>query len=62
MIENGVLIEDLKESYYAVAIYHDKNSNNQFDTFLQSLKKDMVLVIMLQFILDHPHLKKLLFL
>ena len=33
VIENGVLIENLKESYYAVAIYHDKNSNNQFDTF-----------------------------
>ena len=32
-IEHGVLIENLKESYYAVAIYHDKNSNNQFDTF-----------------------------
>ena len=31
--EHGVLIENLKESYYAVAIYHDKNSNNQFDTF-----------------------------
>ena len=33
VIEHGVLIENLKESYYAVAIYHDKNSNNQFDTF-----------------------------
>ena len=33
VIEHGVLIENLKESYYAVAVYHDKNSNNQFDTF-----------------------------
>ena len=33
VIEHGVLIEDLKESYYAIAIYHDKNSNDQFDTF-----------------------------
>ena len=33
VIENGVLIDNLKESYYAIAIYHDKNSNNQFDTF-----------------------------
>ena len=62
VIEHGVLIEDLEESYYAIAIYHDKNSNNKFDTFLQSLKKDMVLVIMHQFFLAHLHLKKLLFL
>ena len=33
VVEHGVLIENLKESYYAVAIYHDQNSNNQFDTF-----------------------------
>ncbi len=33
VIDHGVLIEDLKESYYAVAIYHDENSNNKFDTF-----------------------------
>ena len=33
VIEQGVLIEDLEESYYAIAIYHDKNSNNKFDTF-----------------------------
>jgi len=33
VIENGVLIENLKESLYAIAIYHDKNSNDQFDTF-----------------------------
>ena len=33
VIEHGVLIEDLEESYYAIAIYHDKNSNNKFDTF-----------------------------
>ena len=34
VIKDGVLIEDLEESYYAIAIYHDKNSNDQFDTFL----------------------------
>ena len=34
VIEDGVIIKDLKESYYAIAIYHDKNSNNEFDTFL----------------------------
>ncbi|MAZ46409.1 MAG: hypothetical protein CMM98_02390 [Rickettsiales bacterium] len=33
VIDHGVLIEDLKESYYAIAIFHDKNSNDQFDTF-----------------------------
>ena len=32
--EDGVMIKGLKESYYAIAIYHDKNSNNEFDTFL----------------------------
>ena len=33
VFEQGVLIKDLKESHYAIAIYHDKNSNDQFDTF-----------------------------
>ena len=33
VIERGVLIDDLKESHYAIAIFHDKNSNDQFDTF-----------------------------
>ena len=33
VMQHGVLIEDLEESYYAIAIYHDKNSNDQFDTF-----------------------------
>ena len=36
VIEHGVLIEDLEESYYAIAIYHDKNSNDKFDTFFAS--------------------------
>ena len=33
VIENGLLIDDLDESNYAIAIFHDKNSNNKFDTF-----------------------------
>jgi len=32
--EVGLLIDDLDESIYAVAIFHDENSNNKFDTFL----------------------------
>ena len=31
--------EELNESFYAVAIYHDENSNKKFDTFL-SLPKE----------------------
>jgi uncharacterized protein (DUF2141 family) len=34
VIEDGLIIENLDESMYAVAIYHDENSNNRFDTFL----------------------------
>ena len=34
LINNEVTIKDLDESYYAIAIYHDKNSNDKFDTFL----------------------------
>ena len=34
LIDDQVTITDLEESFYAVAIYHDKNSNNNFDTFL----------------------------
>ena len=34
LINNEIIIGDLEESYYAVAIYHDKNSNDEFDTFL----------------------------
>ena len=33
VFEQGVYIKDLKESHYAIAIYHDKNSNDRFDTF-----------------------------
>ena len=32
--EEGFLIEDLLESFYAIAVYHDANSNNEFDSFL----------------------------
>ena len=30
---DGLTISNPKESLYAIAIYHDENSNNQFDTF-----------------------------
>ena len=33
VVENGLLIDDLEESNYAIAIFHDTNSNNKFDTF-----------------------------
>ena len=33
VVKTGITIDDLKESNYAVAIYHDQNSNNEFDTF-----------------------------
>lgn len=33
IFQDGLLIEDLKESKYAVAIFHDENSNDEFDTF-----------------------------
>ena len=34
VITNGLLINDLEESDSAIAIFHDKNSNKEFDTFL----------------------------
>ena len=34
LINNEITLKDLDESHYAVAIYHDKNSNGEFDTFL----------------------------
>ena len=34
MIKEGVTIKNLKQSNYAIAIFHDKNSNNKFDKFL----------------------------
>ncbi len=34
LTDGQVTITDLEESFYAVAIYHDKNSNDKFDTFL----------------------------
>ena len=39
VIKDGLLIDDLEESEYAVAIFHDKNSNNKFDTFFQYQRK-----------------------
>ncbi len=34
VLNTGITIENLEESYYAIAIYHDLNSNFKFDTFL----------------------------
>ena len=39
VIKDGLLIDDLEESEYAVAIFHDKNSNNKFDTFFSIPKE-----------------------
>ena len=39
VIEDGLLIEDLEESNYAIAIFHDKNSNDKFDTFFSIPKE-----------------------
>ena len=39
VIANGILIKELSESYYAVAIYHDENSNKKFDTFFSIPKE-----------------------
>ena len=39
VIEDGLLIEDLEESNYAIAIFHDKNSNDEFDTFFSIPKE-----------------------
>ncbi len=39
VIENGLLIDGLEESNYAIAIFHDKNANNKFDTFLSIPKE-----------------------
>ena len=34
VVKDGFIINNLQESNYAIAIYHDKNSNSKFDTFL----------------------------
>ena len=39
VIEDGLLIGGLEESNYAIAIFHDKNSNNKFDTFFSIPKE-----------------------
>ena len=39
VIEDGLLIDDLEESSYAIAIFHDKNSNDKFDTFFSVPKE-----------------------
>ncbi len=32
VVKTGIIINELQESNYAIAIFHDKNSNNTFDT------------------------------
>ena len=39
VIKDGLLIDDLEESNYAIAIFHDKNSNDEFDTFFSIPKE-----------------------
>ena len=39
VIKDGLLIDDLEESNYAIAIFNDKNSNNKFDTFFSIPKE-----------------------
>ena len=39
VIENGLVIDELEESNYAIAIFHDKNSNDEFDTFFSIPKE-----------------------
>ena len=39
VIEDGLSIGGLEESNYAIAIFHDKNSNNKFDTFFSIPKE-----------------------
>ena len=34
ILNNEVIIKNLEESKYAVAIYHDENDNDRFDTIL----------------------------
>lgn len=36
---NGIIIKNLEEARYAVAVYHDKNANNKFDKFLSVPKE-----------------------
>ena len=39
VIKDGLFIDGLEESNYAIAIFHDKNSNNKFDTFFSIPKE-----------------------
>ncbi|MFL2660549.1 MAG: DUF2141 domain-containing protein [Alphaproteobacteria bacterium] len=40
VLSEGLIIKGLDEATYALAIYHDKNSNNKFDSFL-SIPQEM---------------------
>ena len=40
VLKDGLLIKDLDEANYALAIYHDKNSNQKFDSFF-SIPQEM---------------------
>ena len=33
VLRDGILINELEESVFAIAIYHDQNENGKFDTF-----------------------------
>ena len=57
VIADGILIKELNESYYAVAIYHDENSNKKFDTFFLYQRNTMDLVITHLSFLAHQILK-----
>ena len=46
VIKDGLLIDGLEESNYAIAIFHDQNSNDKFDTFFQYQRKNSGLAIM----------------
>tara|TARA_B100000989_G_scaffold247525_2_gene194852 strand:- start:1901 stop:2326 length:426 start_codon:yes stop_codon:yes gene_type:complete len=34
VLKEGILIKDLEMGRYAIAIFHDENNNDKFDTFL----------------------------
>ena len=39
VIKDGLFIDGLEESNYAIAIFHDQNSNDKFDTFFSIPKE-----------------------
>ena len=61
LVDGQVIITDLEESFYAVAIYHDKNSNGKFDTFLSIPQEKFGFSNDAKVFLDHQVLMKLHF-